>query len=65
MGKSFRYDRDDDGDGFQTRKQLRNARKQNKHQRRENIRQNERMDGGEQEAPFDVMSTINPNDWSR
>ncbi len=63
MGKSYRYDRDDDGEGFQSRKQLRNARKQNKHQRRESARQNERMDGGdEEEAPFDVMSTINPND---
>jgi len=61
MGKSFRYDRDDDGDGFQTQKQLRNARKLNKHQRRESARQNERMDGGEQEASFDVMPTFKSN----
>lgn len=62
MGKSYRFDRDDDGEGFQSKKQLRKARKQNKHQRRETARQSERMDGGvdEREAPFDVMSTIDP-----
>lgn len=60
MGKSFRFDRDDDGEGYQSKAQLRHARKQNKHQRRETARRLDRMDGGvdEREAPFDVMSTI-------
>lgn len=61
MGKSYRFDRDDD-EGFQSREQLRKAKKQNKHQRRETARETDRMDGGadEREAPFDNLSTIDP-----
>lgn len=62
MGKSYRYDRDEDGGGFVSRKQMRKAKKAAKIQRQENTRREGRMDGGveEREAPFDPLQTVEP-----
>lgn len=65
MGKSFRYDEDASGNEYMSKQDIRRARKEEKRLRRNSTRQDERMDGGSEESiqPFDVMSTIDPNDY--
>jgi len=48
MSKSYRFDRDDDGEGFQSRKQMKKARKQNKFNRDEISRRQEVFEGDEE-----------------
>jgi len=65
MGKSYRYDRNDDGFGFQSKKQLKRARQEDKRQRRELSRHLERMDGdvSNHESPGTAKSELSSDEW--
>lgn len=64
MSKSYRYD-PDGNEGFDDRAEMKRARKQVKANRRQLRQEQLPAEIDTTEEPFDVMSTITPNDWSR
>ncbi len=61
MGKSYRFDPDGEG-GFVDRAAMKRAKKLEKTNRRAQLQEQDQLPA-EDEAPFNVMSTIDPN-WA-